>query len=396
MQEGLYNTECAAVFGTLSVETFLRDYWQQRPLLIRQAFPGFESPVSPDELAGLACETDTSRIVIEKGGRYPWEVRHGAFEEEDFADLPGTHWTLLVNDADLYLPELKQLIEPFRFIPDWRIDDLMISFAVEGGSVGPHVDEYDVFLIQAQGRRRWQITNQPATADNFIPDLELRIMRDFRPEQEWVLEPGDMLYLPPNVPHYGVALDDCMTYSVGFRAPSGHDMLEQFMEDLLENPQLQQRFRDPQRHPQSHSGELSPHDAEMLLQQLCDSLNLRPQAMKIWLGKYLSRTRVNPFNEEPTKDAEQNAATIIKQRGSFFKSPAARLVYLLEDEHIFLFFNGKSLKLQADSLQIVQSLCQHSVLNHAEYSKFSAHETFRAVMDALLQNRVFFIQKMLM
>lgn len=145
-----------------------------------------------------------------------------------------TLWTLLVNDTDQFLPELKAVLEPFRFLPDWRIDDLMISFAVEGGSVSPHIDEYDVFLIQAQGKRRWQINQQAPDKQNFLPDLELRIMRDFQVEQEWVLEPGDMLYLPPNVPHYGVALDQCMTYSVGFRAPTQADMLEKLVDDLLD------------------------------------------------------------------------------------------------------------------------------------------------------------------
>ncbi len=183
-------------------------------------------------------------------------MRHGAFDDDDFSNLPETHWTLLVNDTDQHLPELKAVMEPFRFIPDWRIDDLMISFAVEGGSVGPHVDEYDVFLIQAQGQRRWQITTQAAHPDNFLPDLELRIMRDFQSEQEWVVNPGDMLYLPPNVPHYGVALNECMTYSVGFRAPSQADMLEKLMEELLEEPRLKQRFNDTRTRPAKQSGRI--------------------------------------------------------------------------------------------------------------------------------------------
>jgi 50S ribosomal protein L16 3-hydroxylase len=254
--------------GGMSVETFLHDYWQQKPLLIRQAFPGFQSPVSPDELAGMACETDAARLVLEKGGQTPWEVRHGPLDENDFAALPETHWSLLVNDTEELQPELSAIVALFRFIPDWRIDDLMISFAVEGGSVGPHIDAYDVFLLQGYGQRRWQISEQPCAEDNFLPDIELRVMREFVAEQDWTLNPGDMLYLPPNVAHYGMALNDCMTYSVGFRAPSQADLLERLLGELIDSPALQQRFTDQQRELQANPGEISEQD----LQQLGDFL----------------------------------------------------------------------------------------------------------------------------
>lgn len=254
--------------GSMSVETFLTDYWQQKPLLIRQAFPGFSSPVSPDELAGMACETDAARLILEKGGQTPWQVRHGPLDDGAFTDLPDSHWTLLVNDTEQLLPELSALVALFRFIPDWRIDDLMISFAVPGGSVGPHIDAYDVFLLQGQGQRRWQISEQPCAEDNFLPDIELRVMREFTAEQDWTLSPGDMLYLPPNVAHYGMALNDCMTYSIGFRAPSQADLLERLLGKLTDSPALQQRFGDTKRELQADPGEISERD----LQQLGDFL----------------------------------------------------------------------------------------------------------------------------
>ena len=163
---------------------FLRDYWQQKPLLVRKAIPGFKSPISPEELAGLACDEEVvSRLVMERGGRTPWELRRGPFTEEDFLELPETHWTLLVSDVEKQAPDMAGLIEPFRFVPDWRIDDLMISYAPEHGTVGPHVDDYDVFLLQGLGRRRWQISTQPIDPDNFRPDVELRIMDEFEAEQ---------------------------------------------------------------------------------------------------------------------------------------------------------------------------------------------------------------------
>lgn len=377
------------MLGELSEAEFLRDYWQQKPLLIRQAFPDFESPITPDELAGLACEVDAARIVIEKGGNYPWEVRHGAFREKEFATLPETHWTLLVNDTDLYLPELKQVMEPFRFIPDWRMDDLMISFAVAGGSVGPHVDEYDVFLIQAHGQRRWQITTQTAKPDNFLPDLELRIMREFIPEQEWVLEPGDMLYLPPNVPHYGVALNDCMTYSVGFRAPSQADMLQFFIEELLEQPRLQQRFADRQRKTQANPGEISAADLETLLNLLNEGLKPAPQTLQVFLGKYLSRPRETPIYSKQESDQEPNSESLIKQGISLQKSLGARLIYFLEKERILLFANGKEYQLKPETEQFVQFICKNSILEPDEYQQFMSNRESFSLLTKLLKHGAF-------
>lgn len=273
--------------GDLSVEDFLRDYWQQKPLLVRQAFPNLTLPIEPDEFAGLAYDTDTARLVIEKGGKSPWEVRHGPLRKKDFK-LPETHWTLLINDMEQLVPELSELIEPFRFIPDWRIDDLMISYAVEGGSVGPHIDAYDVFLLQAHGKRRWQISSQTCSEDNFIPDLDLRIMREFQAEQEWIVEPGDLLYLPPNVPHYGVALDECMTCSIGFRAPSRADLLEELLGELIERPEMQQRFSDQGRPLQADPTTISEHDLDKLTDFILDALPNRT-TIKNWLQQHLTR-----------------------------------------------------------------------------------------------------------
>lgn len=272
--------------GELSTEEFLSDYWQQKPLLIRQAFTNFQSPLSSDELAGLACDTDTARLVLEKGGTSPWEVRHGPLRKKDFAKLPASHWTLLVNDIEKLLPEFAEIIEPFRFIPDWRIDDLMISYAVDGGSVGPHVDAYDVFLLQAHGQRRWQISSQVCAEDNFIPDIDLRIMQTFHPEEEWILEPGDMLYLPPDIPHYGVAIGECMTYSIGFRAPSRADLLEDLLGSILEQPEMQERFRDPKRRLQADPTELAEADLEHLTEFVLQALPDRI-AIRAWLQESL-------------------------------------------------------------------------------------------------------------
>ncbi|MBU0655515.1 MAG: cupin domain-containing protein [Gammaproteobacteria bacterium] len=383
----------SGIFGDISVEEFLRDYWQKKPLLIRQAFPGFESPISQDELAGLACETDTSRIVIEKGGKYPWEVRHGAFDDDDFTNLPETHWTLLVNDTDQYLPELKAIMEPFRFIPDWRIDDLMISFAVEGGSVGPHVDEYDVFLIQAQGQRRWQINTDPVKPDNFLPDLELRIMRDFKVGEEWIVEPGDMLYLPPNIPHYGVALNECMTYSVGFRAPSQADMLERLVEDLLEQPRLKQRFSDAGRSLQTNPGELAETDIDRLVDFVADALPQDTHALQMWLGKYLSEPKAGNNPLEPEDISKSKLEKFIKAKKSFAKTANCRFLYLLAGSDLCLFANGSQHTLPPASLGFVQMLCKNDVFKHTDYKiHITDKECFETLHELLCTGLIYIVE----
>ena len=182
--------------GELTAEQFLRDYWQKHPCLIRRALPGFEVPLDSDDIAGLACEeTAESRLVSGSYPEHDWQLLHGPFEEEFFAGLPESNWTLLVQDVEKHYPPLQALMARFDFLPSWRLDDLMVSYAVPGGSVGPHVDQYDVFLYQARGERLWQI------AENFDPalleDCALNVLREFEPEKEWLVKPGDMLYLPP-------------------------------------------------------------------------------------------------------------------------------------------------------------------------------------------------------
>lgn len=218
------------ILGDISREEFLADYWQKKPLLIRSAIADFEPPIDGDELAGLALEQDVeSRLIIGED----WKLEHGPFAEERFSSLPDSHWTLLVQAVDLWVPEVAELLKHFDFLPPWRIDDIMVSYAEDGGSVGPHFDYYDVFLIQGSGRRRWQI-GEACNADTpLLKNTELKILEQFSPMAEWVLEPGDMLYLPPKIAHHGVAIGDCTTFSVGFRAPAATEMLDDLATELM-------------------------------------------------------------------------------------------------------------------------------------------------------------------
>ena len=238
-----------ALLGGATRGRFLQRYWQRRPILIRRAIAGFRGLLSTRELFALAARDDVeSRLVLRERGR--WSLAHGPFRRADFRALPKRNWTLLVQGVNLQLAAADALLRRFAFIPYSRLDDLLISHAVPGGGVGPHLDSYDVFLLQGEGRRRWRIGRpaQPA----FKPHLPLKILARFRPENECVLDPGDMLYLPPQVAHDGVAIDTCSTYSIGFRAPSAQEIATAFLDWMRDRVVLDGQYGDAGRQPARH------------------------------------------------------------------------------------------------------------------------------------------------
>lgn len=292
-----------SILGSVTAEEFLRDYWQKKPLLIRNAYPDFESPLSPDELAGLALEDDIeSRIVIEHGQSCPWELHCGPFEESIFESLPETHWSLLVQAVDLWVPEVKALLNKFTFLPPWRLDDIMVSYAPQGGSVGPHFDYYDVFLLQGQGQRRWQVGGLCDESSPQVADTSLRILSDFNKEEEWVLNPGDMLYLPPRISHWGVAENDCLTYSVGFRSPSLTDMLGDLTTELLAQNHASY-YRDPALTPEMAATEIHPafiRQIKTLLGELLED----EQLLSDWFARYMTAPKYPELLGEVNENRE--------------------------------------------------------------------------------------------
>lgn len=281
----------------LSAYEFLSEYWQKKPLLIPNAFPNFESPLSPDELAGLALEEDIeSRIVIEQGKSGPWELQTGPFDETIFTQLPESHWSLLVQAVDLWIPEVKVLLQKFDFLPPWRLDDIMLSYAPVGGSVGPHFDYYDVFLLQGLGQRRWQIGQNCDHNSPRLSGTPLRILSHFECSQEWTLNPGDMLYLPPQLAHWGTAKNDCLTYSIGFRSPSLSDMLGDLATELMaqNHPAY---FRDPELTPAMANEAIHPlfiQQLKSLLSGLLDDENL----LEEWFARYMTAPKYPELVEE--------------------------------------------------------------------------------------------------
>lgn len=288
----------------MPAERFLRDYWHKRPLLIRNAFPGFETPVQPEDLAGLACEEGVlARMISLDRASGAWDVRTGPFQEEDFPGLPDHDWTLLVQDVDKWDPEIRALLDAFDFLPRWRMDDIMISFAAPGGSVGAHIDQYDVFLLQGLGHRRWMIDTAPNPDQTYLDNVPLRLLRHFAPTHDWVLAPGDMLYIPPGVPHHGVAEDACMTISVGLRAPSSAELLGDFVDTLICDADEAVRYADPDLAPAKDPCEIDAAAMGRAIEALNKLRMHDPERLGDWFGRFISlyRSAGMPLDPDPPR-----------------------------------------------------------------------------------------------
>jgi 50S ribosomal protein L16 3-hydroxylase len=325
--------------GELSTEKFLSDYWQKQPVVIRRAFGDFVPELDGNDIAGLACdELAESRLVIGSFPEHDWNLRYGPFDEGDFANLPGENWTLLVQDVEKHYPPLRSLLRSFSFLPSWRIDDLMVSVAAPGGSVGPHADQYDVFLLQASGHKKWQIAKSYEQA--LLPDCELNVLQSFQPEQEWLLEPGDLLYLPPGVAHHGIAVDEGMTWSIGMRAPSSADLLQALGEWLAANRNEGERYRDPGLTGTPLEGEV---DATALrsFRQLIEKAAGDESGFEVFIGSFLSRYRL-AYGPAPAEQKYSPAALnkAIAKGAQLRHNPWTRLLWLKDKPGARLFAAG--------------------------------------------------------
>ena len=350
-----------SILGGMSANTFLRDYWQKKPLLIRAGLSDFEPPLEADELAGMAMESEVeSRIVIEQG-KTPWQTIKGPFTEDTFAQLPDQEWTLLIQAVDHWVPEVQELKERFHFLPSWRLDDVMVSYATKGGSVGPHYDQYDVFLVQVSGKRRWQVLAPDAYQDQAIKDIDLHILSNFKadPEQDWELEAGDILYLPPNFAHNGRALDDdCMTYSIGFRAPSMQEVLTGIRDQICEVDNEKHRFSSPSDHEEPHHAEIHHSDISYLQQELKAMLD-QPEMLADWLGTYMSEVKYPEFHGDLNQEDTQTSLEDALKGVPFFRPGDARICYHANAENklIQLYCNGAKIEIAKELEPLVHAIC---------------------------------------
>ena len=366
----------------LTPAQFLAEYWQKKPLLIRQAIPNFKGLLSPDELAGLACEEDVqARIISFKKDK--WSVKSSPFDEAVFAKLPqGTSkksdWTLLVQGVNHYLPEAASLLAQFNFIPHARLDDLMVSYAPAGGGVGAHVDSYDVFLLQGTGKRRWKISTQ--TDLSLVENAPLKILNNFVTEQEWLLEAGDMLYLPPQIAHWGISeSDDCMTYSIGFRAPKTQELQYEFLSYLQDNISADALYADANLKLQNHPGEISDdminQVSEMLQKITWDKNNVAD-----FIGKYLTEPKLDVVFE-PNRILPKTKFIEFLSQKNLVLDLKSHLLFT----HNHFYLNGEKLNLPAQLITLLRDLADQRYLNtiglhaniHADVADV-LHESFLA------------------
>jgi 50S ribosomal protein L16 3-hydroxylase len=321
---------------------FLRDYWQKHPLLIRNAFPGFQPPLQPDDLAGLAMEEAVlARLITHDDKRDRWTVRSGPFKEEDFASTPPRDWTLLVQDVDKWDADVAALLDAFAFLPSWRVDDVMVSYAEDGGGVGAHVDQYDVFLLQGIGQRHWAISNDPAAPRDFRPDVELKQLASFEPTHEWLLEPGDMLYLPPGVPHDGVAVGNCMTLSIGMRAPSKAELTGDLADFIAERLADEDRYTDPDLAPATAAGEIDTTALGRVRAAVPTASALDDDTLADWFGRFITRYRSAQTIAGPNRAMTIPALEKHLSAGrEFLRHPWARLAWVRHGRHARLFASG--------------------------------------------------------
>jgi 50S ribosomal protein L16 3-hydroxylase len=356
-------------FLGMPVTQFLRDYWQQQPLLVRKAYVNFDCPLSPDDLGGLACEDHAlSRLVLHDPTSDTWTVRSGPFTESDFAALPDSGWTLLVQDVDKWDADVAALLPQFGFLPSWRLDDVMVSYAEEGGSVGAHVDQYDVFLLQGRGRRRWQICTDPQASRSCRSDSELKLLQEFNPTHEWVLEPGDMLYLPPGIAHHGVALNACLTLSIGMRAPSVAEMLVDFAGYVAERLPEELRYSDGGIHPPAAVGEIDDLALEKIERALRDSMTAGALPLRRWFGSFITRYRAA---HEAVPRRKPITAKDLQKRldsgASLAFNPWSRFAWSRDGRNAILFVSGES---HGCSRKLAERLCRNESLHATELNAF--------------------------
>ncbi len=347
-------SEAPSLAGLTAAE-FLRRHWQKKPLLVRDALPGCGSIVQREGLFELAARDDLeSRLVLRDGRR--WRVRHGPFASRELKRLPQRGWTLLVQGIEQALPAARSLLDRFSFIPYARLDDVMASYAPAGGGVGPHFDNYDVFLLQGEGRRRWRLSRQRDL--ELVTGAPLRILRRFRPAREWIVGPGDLLYLPPRCAHDGVAMDGgCVTYSIGFRAPGAQELGARFLDYLQDHVQLSGTYEDPELRPQRHPAELGDgmvRKARNFLQRI----RWNSDDVARFLGCHLTEPKAHVLIPRPVRPLSERAFAARAARHGVGLAPQTRMLFRGRT----VFVNGEACETGAPSARLLARLADRRSL----------------------------------
>jgi len=366
--------------GELTVGEFLADYWQQKPVCIRKGIAFQEALIAVDELAGLALEPEVeSRLIENRGDLKDWQVIHGPLTEDDFNKERDFPWTLLVQGVDCFVPEVHDFLAKFRFLPSWRVDDLMISYATKGAGVGAHYDRYDVFLIQGEGQRQWQIGQTCNENSALMAHDHLSLLADFELSEEFILNPGDMLYIPPLLAHKGVAMSDvCVTYSVGFRSPSHGDVLTTFADERSMDISADLRIKD---HGfAANSGEISAADVEGLMQLMQDQIT--PENVAQWFGKHSTEAKHPGLDmAEEAMDLAELDSIINDAYGVLRVSEGVRLAYTWQgDGGLTLFVQGDALPCPPDATAFVEAIANQWLIAVDELDPLVKKDAAKAML----------------
>ncbi|ENU92470.1 hypothetical protein F971_02361 [Acinetobacter vivianii] len=340
-------SQSLAVLGGITAEQFLNEYWQKKPLLVRNAMPEIIGLLEPADVQELALEEHVTARLIRQKNKNPneWHVKSAPLTKGDFQKLPNL-WTLLVQAVDHYSFDIAELWKKFPFIPQWRRDDIMVSYAPKGGSVGKHFDFYDVFLVQGHGHRRWQLGQMCDESTQFIPDQPLKLLAEMDVHFDEVLAPGDLLYVPPGLSHYGVAEDDCLTFSFGFRMPNLSEMIDQVSDKFAENTSLKNPLADIARQQTAHLGEINSTEFAYLKTQLLDYLTQAPE-FDAAIMAYMSEASYPNNIPEPEEVDANDVAEVIGADYQIILEPASRLLYRKQGDSFEFWVNGDTVCISA-------------------------------------------------
>ncbi len=358
--------------GGLTAEEFLSEYWQKKPLFVKNAFPDFEDPISADEIAGLAFESFIpSRFIYESGGDRPWQLKMNPATEEDFASLKDKQWMLVVNDVEKNLPELKGMLAPFDFITSWRLDDLQVSLGEDGGSVGAHWDDYDVFLIQGMGQKKWQISYAPVSEDDFMKGVDIRLIENFSVDEEWVVAPGDMLYLPPRIGHYGVNIGRSVTWSVGFRAPKHQELFRDFIEMKFDQMAEDARYSDPDMCYACNKGELTDDAIDRVVSIIETGLTTNRDEIAKWFAEFMTEPKMFQSPELlEEKVSVDELIEFLEDGGALEVHPGLSLMHRPMGDQHYLFAGGKSYALPNDDSDLIKVVINSEFLEYEDLEDY--------------------------
>ncbi len=377
-------------WGDLTPEEFLSQYWQKKPLLIKQAFKGFEDTITADELAGLAMETEIESRIVSVNNHGDWQVDHGPFE--DFSQYGESNWTLLVQAVNNWSRPTNDLLTPFSFIPRWRIDDVMVSFSTPNGGVGAHLDQYDVFIIQGSGKRRWQVGAPNDDLSSLLPHPDLKQVSAFEPLIDEITEAGDLLYIPPNHPHNGVSIENSVNFSVGFQAPSSQELWSSFADKLIDNNLGEQRFNDATRQITTNSTQIDMDDQQRLKAFMLAQLD-NTEMFEQFLGQYLTQSHHALELLMPVTDIdEEKLADILSEPEIFFMPVSGLKAAIIDESQTTLFLNGESFPIDKETLSLALLLARQTPLTTSQVKSFNTCLKNAQLLTSVLNKGYWYIE----